>query len=122
MRFAALNVARANLVVVGEACDRLLADRHQPGGAVPALSFVHRLRIPLHDLAVVHTLAASPAHALTNADIAGTYQGTSVATLPTGQKVTADVDHHPQKGRQRKGHRHRERPDQHEQGPVSVRQ
>ena len=37
------------------------------------------------------TLAASRAHALTLEDIAGTYQGTSVATLPTGQQVTASV-------------------------------
>ena len=35
--------------------------------------------------------AATPARALTVEDIAGIYQGTSVATLPSGQTVTASV-------------------------------
>ena len=35
------------------------------------------------------TLAAGPVHALTAADLAGVYQGTSTATFPNGQVVVA---------------------------------
>ncbi len=57
------------------------------------MSFLRCPRTTFAALAVVVLFAgwASPAKALTNDDIAGIYQGTSVATLPNGQSVTATV-------------------------------
>jgi hypothetical protein len=42
-------------------------------------------------LTAILVLAATPARALTNEEIGGVYQGTSTATLPSGEQITAQL-------------------------------